>query len=201
MSSSAGGPASPCIGPGRVVLIVGPSGSGKDTLLRLARAMLTNAPGIVFPARIVTRASSLPEEEAAATPEDFAAAESSGRYALVWHAHGLAYAIPSDIDADVLAGRTVVLNGSRTILAKARARYADVAVVLIDAPTEVRAARLSSRGREGAAEVTERLSRIPAGFATGDADLVITNTGEASVGAGILARFIRGGPGNAMTGV
>lgn len=178
------------LGPGRVVLIVGPSGSGKDTLLRLARAALAGKGDVIFPARIVTRASSVPDEEATATRDDFAASKRSGDYALVWTAHGLDYAIPSTVDADVRAGRTVVLNASRTILSDARRRYRSVSVVLIDAPTEVRASRLSTRGREGAGDVAERLARIPVGFSTGDADLVITNTGEPAAGAAILARFI-----------
>lgn len=175
-------------GPGRVVLIVGPSGSGKDTLIRLARVALAHEPDIVFPGRVVTRASSAPDEEEAITPEAFHASRAGGGYALVWHAHGLDYAVPAAIDHDVDRGRTVVINASRTVIDDARRRYREVAVVLIDAPADVRAARLALRARDR--DVAERLARSPEGFSNSDADLVIMNTAEPSVGADRLVRFI-----------
>ena len=37
------------IGPGRLVLVVGRSGAGKDTLIGLAQAACADDPGVVFP--------------------------------------------------------------------------------------------------------------------------------------------------------
>ena len=47
-------PAEP-IGPGWLVLIVGPSGAGKDTLIKIARRNLANEGRVKFPRRVVTR--------------------------------------------------------------------------------------------------------------------------------------------------
>ena len=48
----------PRIGPGTLVVVVGPSGAGKDTLIGLARALCANDARVVFPRRIVTRSPS-----------------------------------------------------------------------------------------------------------------------------------------------
>ena len=62
------------IGPGRLVVVVGPSGAGKDTLIAGARLRLAGDPTIVFPLRIVTRTASAAEHHQIISDRDFATA-------------------------------------------------------------------------------------------------------------------------------
>jgi ribose 1,5-bisphosphokinase len=171
------------IGPGRLVLVVGPSGAGKDTLIELARAALKADPTIAFPRRVVTRAASAAEAHDTMSDDAFDDAARAGAFALTWHAHGLRYGIPASIDDDIRAGRTVLCNVSRTIVGAARRRYAAVTVALVTAPTEVLAARLAARGRDG--DIAQRLARGDA-FADLRTDCVIANTGTPADGAAAL---------------
>jgi ribose 1,5-bisphosphokinase len=173
------------IGPGRLVLVVGPSGAGKDTLIALACVALRDDPAVVFPRRVVTRSASASEAHDTLSEDAFERAARAGAFALTWDAHGLRYGIPIGIDADIRAARTVVCNVSRTIIAPARRRYAAVVVALVTAPPEVLAARLKARSRGSDGDIAQRLARGDA-FADIAADCVIANTGAPAVGAAEL---------------
>lgn len=180
------------IGPGRLVLVVGPSGAGKDTLIAGARAVCADDPAVVFPRRVVTRPSSAAEDHDTVTAEVFERCVIDGGFALWWDAHGHRYGIPSSVDDDIRAGRTVVCNVSRTVTGKARGRYARVVVVLVTAPPEVLAARLSARARTSDSDVASRVAR-----ATGlvpDADVVIQNVEHPDIGIRRLMTAICDGP-------
>ena len=178
------------IGPGRLVLVVGPSGAGKDTLLRLARAACADDHDIVFPRRIVTRASSADEDNIAVSPDEFRRARERGEFAVHWEAHGHSYALPCDINDDVRAGRAVVANVSRTVLGALRRTYANVVVVAITAPPDVLAQRLAARARQSDGNIAERLSRS-VDDASAQADVTILNAGSAEYHGCQLVRLIR----------
>jgi ribose 1,5-bisphosphokinase len=177
------------IGPGRLVLVVGPSGAGKDTLIDLARTALQDNPTVVFPRRVVTRTASAAEAHDSMSTDAFDRAARAGAFALTWDAHDLRYGIPAGIDADIRAGRTVVCNVSRAIIDAARRRYAVVVVALVTAPPELLAARLKARGREG--DIAQRLARGDA-FGDIEADCVIANTGAPEAGAAALRAVVAG---------
>jgi ribose 1,5-bisphosphokinase len=178
------------IGPGRLVLVVGPSGAGKDTLLRLAQAACAEDHDIVFPRRIVTRESSADEDNIALGPDEFRRAQEHGDFAVHWDAHGHSYALPLDINGDIGAGRTVVANVSRTVLAALRRTYANVVVVAITAPPDVLAARLAARARKSDGDIVERLTRS-VDDASAHADITIVNAGSAEYHGRQLVRVIR----------
>lgn len=163
---------------GRLVLVVGPSGVGKDSVLYGALAALQNDPDVVFPRRVVTRAPGLGGEDyIPATESDFAAQAQRGDFALYWPAHGLHYGIPKSIESDLAAGRQVVVNVSRGSIDEARRKYPGLLVIGITASPEVLRRRLEQRGREGPAEIEERLSRAAAFRLQGDDVAILNNDG------------------------
>lgn len=178
------------IGPGRLVLVVGPSGAGKDTLLRLAQAACADDHDIVFPRRIVTRASSADEDNIALSPDEFARAREHGDFAVHWDAHGHSYALPLEINDDIRAGRAVVVNVSRTVIAALRGTYANVVVVAITAPPDVLAQRLAARARHSDGNIADRLART-VDDASANADVTILNAGGADYHGRQLVRVIR----------
>ena len=169
-----------------LVLVVGPSGAGKDTLINGAKAALAGDSRYVFPRRAVTRqAVATLEDHDSVTPEEFALRQANGAYALSWEAHGLGYGLPASIRDDIAAGRVVVMNGSRAMVGAARDAFPGMAVILVEATPDVRAERLAGRGRESAAEVAARLRReVPA-----DIEGAVHVDNSDAVDAGI-ARFV-----------
>ncbi len=142
-----------------LILIVGPSGAGKDTLINGVRKALGEQAPIRFVRRVITRPVELGEEAHEPTSEKaFLRAQEAGEFALSWRAHGLYYGIPADITLDLAQGRLVVANVSRAVVAEAAKQY-PVAVVEISAPADVLARRLAARGRDDAVDVARRLSR------------------------------------------
>ena len=179
------------IGPGRLLLVVGPSGAGKDTLIRLAAEALAGEASVVFPRRMVTRASSAAEDNTSMSVEEFEQARGQGKFALAWEAHGLHYGIPATIDADIGLNRTIVCNVSRTIVAEARRLYEHVEVVLVTAPHEVLCERLALRGRASDGRVEDRLTRTVDDENALQPDLVIENVGPAEIAAARLIAAVR----------
>ena len=179
------------IGPGRLILVIGPSGAGKDTLLGLARAACIGDRCIVFPRRLITRPASASEDNVEVGPGAFQEALTRNEYAMHWEAHGHRYALPRAVDDEVRAGHTVVANVSRTVVAALRRAYASVLVVSITAPPNILAERLAMRGRGSDGRIEHRLHRT-VDEAAAVPDVTIVNTESAEYHARQLVRIIRG---------
>ncbi|MGB6394742.1 MAG: phosphonate metabolism protein/1,5-bisphosphokinase (PRPP-forming) PhnN [Bradyrhizobium sp.] len=186
---SVGRPAA--IGPGRLVLVVGPSGAGKDTLLGLAKAACADDADIVFPRRAITRAATASEDNEQLSPGAFRDAVERGAFAVNWEAHGHCYALRSAIDDDIRAGRTVIANVSRTVIGALRRAYLDVMVIAITAPPEILAERLASRGRGSDGRIEQRLGRT-VDDASATPDVTIVNMSSAEYHARQLVRIVKG---------
>lgn len=144
---------------GRLFYLIGPSGSGKDSLLDAARPQLVER-GCRVVRRVITRsAEAVGEAAEAVTPQRFNELEAQGAFAMSWHANGLSYGIPREIDDWLGYGLNVLVNGSRGYLPEARRRYPRLQAILLDVAPEVLRQRLLRRGRETADEIEARLAR------------------------------------------
>jgi ribose 1,5-bisphosphokinase len=172
---------------GALVLVVGPSGAGKDSLIAGAKQALASDPRFVFPRRLVTRMALIDIEDHESVDADtFARQRDQGEFALSWEAHGLHYALPKAVAAEFASGRVVVCNISRRVVAEARRLYPRSSIVLITADPEIRERRLASRGRETRADIAGRLGR-EAALPNDVAPITVDNSGTLAAG---IAAFV-----------
>ncbi|PQP00189.1 phosphonate metabolism protein/1,5-bisphosphokinase (PRPP-forming) PhnN [Pseudomonas frederiksbergensis] len=144
---------------GRLIYLMGPSGSGKDSLIEAARRPL-RAHNCEVVRRVITRsAESVGEDAIEVSREEFERRRNKGDFALSWQANGLDYGIPVLIDQWLKEGRDVLINGSRGHLEQAQQRYPKLLPVLLTVRDEVLRERLRRRGRESLAEIEARLHR------------------------------------------
>jgi ribose 1,5-bisphosphokinase len=188
--------------PGRLIFLIGPSGSGKDSLIDTARGALQVA-GVDIARRVITRSAEAKGEAAQGVdPQRFEGMRAEGAFALDWRANGLSYGIPVQIEQWLAAGRSVLVNGSRGYLPQARRRYPDLLAVGLTVAPEVLRARLLARGRESPVEIEQRLARN-ASLAPYDSDVhVLDNSGPLDSVVQALLGLLReqGLLGNSPTG-
>lgn len=176
---------------GTVIVVVGASGAGKDTLLAYAARHLAQNNRVHFVRRWITRpADAGGEDHYAVTAEEFLRHEAAGGFAVSWQAHGLYYGIPGETLALVRKGHCLVTNGSRAALESFAGAYANVLVAEITARPEILAERLKGRGRETEAEIESRLNRATLPKACRLPLQVIDNSGDVQQGGQLLVDLI-----------
>lgn len=142
-----------------LVLIVGPSGVGKDTLLSAARDAFAQDNRFRFVRRVITQPPGIVGEDYdTMTLQEFELARESGAFAFTWRANGLHYGVPADISLDLAQGKIVVCILSRALVADAASRF-PVRLIEIRAPADLIARRLAARGRNDAVDIARRLAR------------------------------------------
>ncbi|MBU2838508.1 PhnN protein [Acidithiobacillus thiooxidans] len=141
-----------------LVLVVGPSGAGKDSVIRGAEATLKNDPRFYFARRMVTR--NTPQAgEINISAEAFRQHTESGYFAKTWDAHQLSYGLPrSELQPQNAAVQIIIANVSRTVLNDLLAEHGGHVLYITASPSEIRR-RLEKRHRESAASINDRLRR------------------------------------------
>lgn len=175
---------------GRLIYLIGPSGSGKDSVLEAARERLTER-GVQIVQRVITRSAQAQGEHAqAVSREQFEQMAVNGAFAMSWQANGLCYGIPVLIDDWLAAGSDVLVNGSRGHLPQVRQRYPNLLVILLQVKPEVLRQRLIARQRETIEEIERRLARNDDfGRLPGDVHL-LDNSGDLELAAQRLLHII-----------
>ena len=172
---------------GSFIYVVGPSGAGKDSLISAARERLSPE-SFVFARRTITRRAGTPgEDHDSCTPEEFARREAAGEFLITWHAHSLQYGLPSRLLDELAAGRSVIANGSRNMIATLAARVPSLLVVEVTAPAHILHERLHGRGRETTDDVANRLQRKVKPYPDGAQVVRVVNDQSLEIG---ITRFM-----------
>jgi ribose 1,5-bisphosphokinase len=156
----------------RLLVIVGPSGAGKDTVLRAWRHQL-GAESVHFAQRVITRLPDEHEHHESVSNENFRQLVARTELATWWEANGLSYGIRWRELVAISRGGCVVMNGSRAHLPVLRAQAPALRAVEIGASVQALSHRLAARGREEEQAIQSRLQRrIPVAV-----DAVVMNDG------------------------
>ncbi len=165
--------------PGTLFLVVGNSGSGKDSII--SGVVKKYSPGltqIYVPKRYITRPASDTEKNISITPERFKEMQEKDQFALRWHIYNLDYGIPIEIDYWLNKGTSVIINVSRKIVKEAKEIYANIKIVFIYVPLEITIERLKKRAREDSELLDERIERAKNNQLFPEADFTIDNSGK-----------------------
>jgi len=164
---------------GWLILVVGNSGSGKDSIMKGVKEKYPSELKRLYLAkRFITRPPSDNEDNLAVTPEDFKKMSLQGRFALEWHIYGLDYGVPIEIDDWMKKGHSVLVNVSRSIVKKARDIYQNIKVVFIEVPFEITLKRIKERARESGEKLEERIQRAKKNQSFPEADFIVDNSGD-----------------------
>ncbi len=165
--------------PGTLFLVVGNSGSGKDSIIKgVSKKYPTNLKKLYIVKRFITRSPSKTENNYSITPEKFKSMEQQGKFALKWHIYHLDYGVSIEIDEWLKKGHPIVVNISRTIIAQARELYENIKVIFIEVPFEITLQRVKERSRESGELLDERIERAKTHQKFPTADFVVDNSGN-----------------------
>ncbi len=179
---------------GRLFFFVGPSGVGKDTLLEWVRQRMPADADSVFAQRTITRPAHPSESHEAMDAASFWQLAAAGHFAMVWQANDLCYGVRRGIEAELKAGRDVIVNGSREYVPQLRQSFPDAQVVWIEADAVQLRERMEARQRESGAALLRRLDRATQ-FAPPETEKIIRidNSGPPEAAGQKVLEILAGG--------
>lgn len=144
----------------RMYYLVGPSGVGKDTLLRHLKMTEYSTHQPMVAHRYITRPVRANDENHVELSEfDFQRRLEAGLFLFNWESHGYQYAIGREAKKWVKEGNNVIVNGSRKFLSTAREIYGKIIPIWITVSEDILRERLIQRGRETEEQIEERVLR------------------------------------------
>lgn len=161
---------------GTLYFVVGPSGSGKDTLIAIAKRA---RPDIHVVQRVITRP--VTENDCNHTEmnvQEFVEARRANRFALTWDANGFRYGVPCDVFALLDAGEAALVNGSRAAVDDARRIFDPIKIVYVTAKLDELARRLRTRGREDPSGIASCMARAGRNAPSGADVVSVDNSGS-----------------------
>lgn len=177
---------------GIMIVVVGASGAGKDTIIAYASRHFAEDQRVEFVRRSITRPLDAGgEDHLALEMDEFHRQEASGGFAVSWQAHGLCYGIPADTLERQKKARCLIVNGSRSLLPRFQQVFSRLVVVEITARPEILAARLARRGRESEREILARLRHQPSRSKMACETWSIDNSGEPTNAGEAFIRIIK----------
>lgn len=178
---------------GRLFLIVGNSGCGKDTLITevLARWPESVKP-LRIPQRYITRPAHDSELYRSVTPAEFKDLKRNKKFCLTWRVYHTDYGVPSIVLEWLNRKHHVVVNVSREIIPQARRLIPNLKVIFVSVPLEISMHRMISRRRETENERSfqQRLQRAKENQTLKGADFIVDNSGSLDMSAKKLLSYL-----------
>jgi len=178
---------------GQLFLIVGNSGSGKDSLLQeVLRRWPASAKPMRLVQRYITRPAHKSEPFISVTSETFENLKQRGRFCLTWHVYDTDYGVPVEMNQWLQQGDAVIVNVSRKIIPQARRRLPDLKVIYVYVPLEVTLQRMKRRNRESEHDpgFRQRLARAMENQTSTKADVVVDNSASLETAAEKLLSYM-----------
>ena len=130
----------------KLFLIVGPSGSGKDTLINYA---VGRVPGLKKIRRVITRPPNNFEDFESVDYCEFDKRD----FLITWEVFGVKYGIPK------LEEGNYIVNVSRSVVPKIKEIFPNTKVIKLTAPKEILIQRQIKRGRDPLNVILKRVER------------------------------------------